>query len=135
MTSDPVRPKTSFFKTGAADAPETKKSAKGRAKVRQQQYRLTLANRRAPELRHIADLLLASYLTTMGRLEDERLFHFNVLNRAMAAGFDLKEMTRCMKRARKKVLSVDAMNGFEPFLMVEDTKNMKFVNGYFVHDR
>ena len=135
MISDHVRPKTSFFKTGAADASETKKAAKGRAKARQKQYRLTLANRRAPELRHIADLLLASYLTTMGHIEDERLFHLNVVNRALAAGFDLKEMVRCMKRARKKVRSIDAMNGFEPFLTIEDAKSAKFVNGSFVHDR
>lgn len=135
MISDHVRPKTSFFKTGAADASETKKVAKGRAKARQKQYRLTLANRRAPELRHVADLLLASYLTTMGHVEDERLLLFNVLNRALAAGFDVNEMRLCMNRARKKVLSVDAMNGFKPFLTTQEAECAKFINGIFVHDK
>lgn len=135
MTAGPTLPQTSFFSAATQKPDGAKPSTKRKAKDRQSRYRQTLAARRATELRNIADLILAVYLSNLEAYSEYKLFHYNLLLRAAHCGYDTKEMAKRIARARTKLRSLDAMNGFKPFNSIEEAaKGAKIVDGKFVRD-
>lgn len=74
------------------------------ARARQARYRQRLEERRAPELRALAELMLAAYLSTASAGDaGTRQITAEFLRRLRAAGFDQTEAARRLKYLHQRL--------------------------------
>ncbi|MBX9826533.1 MAG: hypothetical protein K2Y27_16280 [Xanthobacteraceae bacterium] len=100
----------SVFSRSVSSAESRKRAMRRREKARERQarYRQSLEERRAPELRDLAELMLAAYLSTAAADDDTRCITQNFLTRLRAAGFSETEAAKRLRELRKRLKWVDS---------------------------